>query len=299
MKIVVCIKQINHIYVRTGMDPASNFISEEDGVYIVNPFDELAVEQAIRVKEALGEGEVTLLTLGELIAEKALRRCVAMGAERLIQINDPSFGRLDAWGMSFVLARAIKVLEPDMILCGKEALDDQGGQMGAYMAERLGLPYVSCTVQMEVVPGEGKVRIHRSLDRGGGEVLECRLPALFSIEKGSYEPRYPTVRDQLHALDERIECWDREALGLRAEELVSMVEVLETHPPRPRPKRISSPDSSLNGFERTVVLLSGTGAEKVGNIVEGTPEKLVGEIVRFLLENRIIEAGTIPSQRSD
>src|SRR5512139_1785481 len=124
MKIVVCIKQISFIYARTGMDPATHFLSKEDRINVVNPYDEIAVEEAIRVKENKGDGEVILVTLGDLIAEKALRRCFAMGADRLIQINHPSLSRLDSWGTSVVLAKAIDRLKPDLILCGKEALDE-------------------------------------------------------------------------------------------------------------------------------------------------------------------------------
>ena len=142
MKIVVCIKQIHYIYARTGRDPQTHFIAEEDRINIVNPYDELAAEGAIRIKEKLGAGEVILITLGDLIAEKALKRCLAMGADRLIQINDPSFRKLDPWGTSVVLARAIERLGPDLVFCGKESLDENNGQVGAYVADLLGFPYV-------------------------------------------------------------------------------------------------------------------------------------------------------------
>src|SRR4030043_391577 len=117
MKIVVCVKQIHHVYARTGRDPKTHFIADEDRVDIVNPYDELAVEEAIRIKEKLGDGEVVLITLGDLIAEKALKRCLAMGADRLIQINDPYFGKLDPWGASVVLAKAIAGVGPGLVFC--------------------------------------------------------------------------------------------------------------------------------------------------------------------------------------
>ncbi len=150
MKIIVCVKQIHHIYARTGRDPRTHFVAEENCVDMVNPYDEIAVEEAIRIKEKLGDGEVILVTLGDLIAEKPLKRCLAMGSDRLIQINDPSFSQLDPWASSVVLARAIARLEPDLIFCGKEALDENGGQVGAYIADLMGLPYVSGVVKLGV-----------------------------------------------------------------------------------------------------------------------------------------------------
>jgi electron transfer flavoprotein beta subunit len=290
MKIVVCVKQIDLIYARTGVDPANHFIAEEDRISMVNPYDELAVEEAIRIKEILREGQVILVALGDLIAEKALKRCLAMGADRLIQVNDPSFVTLDPWGSSVVLARAMEKLEPDLILCGKEALDDNGGQVGAYISELLGFPYISCVVQVDLFLKERKARVHRALGKGDKEVAESEIPALFSVEKGLNDPRYPTLPNLLWALNQETECWDREFLGLQPSDLRPMTEVVEVGYPRPRPKRIAGPDSRLNGFERVLRLLSGSRAEKKGSVLEGPPEAMASEITRFLIENGHLEA---------
>ncbi len=288
MKIVVCIKQISYIYGRTGMDPLTHFISEEDRISVVNPYDEIAVEEAIRLKENKEDGEVVLVTLGDLIAEKALRRCFAMGADKLIQINDPSFSHSDSWVTSVVLAKAIDRLKPDLILCGKEALDENSGQVGAYLAELLGLPYVSCVVGLELFFNDKKARIHRALGKGDKEVVECELPALFSVDRGLNDPRYPTLPNRLRALNQKIECWGLELLGLTSRELQPMTEVVEVCYPRPRPKKISAPDPRLNGYERALLLLSGTRVEKTGNILEGTPGELASEVIQFLREKGMI-----------
>jgi len=288
MKIVVCVKQIRYIYARTGKDPRTHFIAEEDGIDIVNPYDEHAVEEAIRIKERLKEGEVILITLGDLIAEKPLKRCLAMGADRLIQIYDPSFAKLDSWGTSVVLARGIDRLKPDLIFCGKEALDDNSGQVGAYLAELLGLPYVSCVVGLELFFNDKKARIHRALGKGDKEVVECELPALFGVDRGLNDPRYPTLPNLFRALNQKIECWGLKLLGLTSSDLRPMTEVVEVCYPKPRPKKISAPDPGLNGYERTLLLLSGSRKEKAGNILEGTPRDLASEIIRFLKEKGMI-----------
>lgn len=289
MKIAVCIKQIQYIYARTGRDPKTHFIAEEDRIRMINPYDELAVEEAIRIKERLGEGEVILITLGDLMAERALKRCLAMGADRLIQIHDPYFRKLDPWTTSMILAKAIEKLTPDLIFCGKEAVDDHNGQVGAYLAEWLGYPYISCVVGLELLPNKKAMRVSRALGRGDKEILECLIPALFSVEKGINEPRYPTLPNLLKAFEQKIECWDGGTLGLQMDEIQPMTEVVEILYPRPRVKRISSPDSHLNGFERVLNLLAGSKMEKKGRLLEGFPEQMAAEIVRFLRENGIIE----------
>jgi electron transfer flavoprotein beta subunit len=289
MKIVVCIKQINYIYARTGRDPSTHFISEEDRINVVNPYDEVAVEEAIRVKENnKGDSEVILITLGDLIAERALRRCFAMGADKLIQINHPCFGQLDSWGSSVVLAKAIERLNPDLIFCGKEAIDENSGQVGAYLAELLGIPYVSCVVGLELLSYRKKARIHRALGKGDKEVVECEVPALFSVDRGLNDPRYPTLPNLLRALKQKIESWGLELLGLTSSDLRPMTEVVEVCYPKPRPKKISAPDPRLNGYERTLLLLSGSRMEKAGNILEGTPGDLASEIIQFLKEKGMI-----------
>lgn len=290
MKIVVCVKQIHFIYARTGKDPKTHFIAGEDVIDIVNPYDELAVEEAIRIKEKLRSAEVILITLGDLFAEKALRRCLAMGADRLIQVNDPAFAKMDPWSTSVSLAKAMERLGPDLIFCGKEALDENAGEVGAYLAELLCRPYVSCVVGLELLPNTNEVRVSRALGRGDKEVVECSLPALFSVEKGLSEPRYPALPNLLWALDQKIECWDREFLGLKTSDIQPMTEVVEVHYPTPRPKEIAVPDSRLSAFERVLTLLAGSKTEKKGQILEGPPDAMASEVVRFLIENELIEA---------
>ncbi len=290
MKIVVCVKQIELIYARTGVDPANHFIADEDRIPMVNPDDEMAVEEAIRIKESLGEGQVTLVTLGNLVAEKALKRCLAMGADRLIQVNDSSFLSLDPWGSAVVLAKAVEKLEPDLVLCGKEALDANGGQVGAYVSELLGFPYVSSVVKVDLSFKERKARVHRALGKGDQEVVESEVPVLLSVEKGLNEPRYPTLPNLLWALSQEIDCWDREFLGLQASDFRPMTEVVQVDSPRPRSKSVAVPDSHMNGFERALWLLSGSRSEKKGSVLEGPPQAMASAIARFLIENGIMES---------
>jgi electron transfer flavoprotein beta subunit len=162
--------------------------------------------------------------------------------------------------------------------------------VGAYVAELLGFPYLSCVVKLDLFLQERKARVHRALGKGDKEVVESEIPALFSVEKGLNEPRYPTLPNLLRAHNQQIECWDRGFLGLQTSDYRPMTEVVEIDYPRPRPKRISVPDSHLNGFERVLWLLSGSRTEKKGSLLEGPPEAMASEIIRFLMENGIMEA---------
>jgi electron transfer flavoprotein beta subunit len=151
------------------------------------------------------------------------------------------------------------------------------------------LPYISYIVKLDLFSRGRKARIHRALGKGDKEVVESDLPALFSVEKGLNEPRYPTLPNLFWALDQKIECWDRELLDLQINDFQPMTKAVEVHYPRPRPKRIAIPDSQLSGFERVLSLLAGSRTEKKGNLLEGPPEVMASEIVQFLIKNGIIE----------
>ena len=281
MRIIVCIKQIGHIYARTGMDPDRYFLAPEDKIYRVNPYDEVALELALRLKERQGQGEIMILTLGPIIAEAELRRCLAMGAQTLFQID--AEGEMDPWRKSGLLAQAIKDKGADLILCGKESLDRQNGQVGAFMAHQLGMPFVSAILDLTVKEGD-HVEVLRSSGRGVREKIECPLPAVFSVDVGRHEPRLPTYEERKKAQSIRIQklTYFDESVG---------VKTLSTgvFPPRPRPKRVLEPDSRLEAFDRTEQLLTGSRVEKKGATLRGSPESQADGIVSFLKEHGFLK----------
>jgi electron transfer flavoprotein beta subunit len=274
MKIVICVKQIRHVYARTGMNPSEQFLAPEDQVSMVNPFDEVALEMGLRVRESLGEGDITLLTLGPIIAESELRRCLGMGANRLVRIEADQ--GLDPWRKSLFLARAIKEMGAGLILCGKESLDRQNGQVGAYVAHRLGLPFVSAVVSVTLKPGVGEVEAERRAGRGVREIVGCSLPAVLSVDMG-LDVRLPKFEDKRRAESALFEtCFYAEG-GDPARTLGAA-----TFPPRPRPKKVFTPDSRLDAFERIQQLLAGTRVEKKGSMLFGSIDSQVEGIVSFL-----------------
>jgi len=273
-RIVVCVKQIRYTYARTGRDLRQNFLAPEDQINRANPSDETALEFALRSREQLGEGDVFILTLGPLTAETDLRRCLAMGADRLYRIEKDV--PMDAWTKSGLLARAINDLAADLVLCGKTSLDTGSSQIGAYLSQRLQVPFVSAITNLSISKSDRQLRIQRKASRGSREVIECFLPAVLSVELGTVIPRMPTFADKQRAESAAIE-------NLRCEEKSdSKIKVKRVFPPKPRPKRVMAPDSHLDSYERIGQLLSGSRIEKKGEMLHGDPESQVEGIISFL-----------------
>jgi len=292
MKIIVCAKQIRHTYARTGVSPESHFISPEDGVYRVNPHDEAALELALRLKDECENITVTLLTLGPMIAQNEIQRCLATGADDLYQIKvngqstldrDP-LDQPDPWVKSDLMARAVRELRGDLVLCGKESLDKSSGQLGALLAHRLDLPFVSAITNVSMDESIGTLQAQRSAGRGVREVIECRPPAVFSVDLG------PDLRLPKFAQRQWAKTYTPRQLDYGAD--VDAPKIVCTHrfQPRPRPKIVSAPDSRLHAYERIMQLLSGSKVEKKGEILTGSPESQVEGIIAFLKANGFLES---------
>ena len=296
MKIIVCAKQIRHTYARTGTSPELHYISPEDGVYRVNPHDEAALELALRLKDDYENITVVLLTLGPMIAEDEMRRCMATGADDLYQINvnrHPPYGedpldQPDPWVKSDLMARAVKDLKGDLVLCGKASLDKGSGQVGALLAHRLDLPFVSAITDLTITDlsmdkSGSTLQVQRSAGRGVREIIECRLPAVFSVDLGR-DLRLPKFAKRQWA-----EAYATRHLDYGADVDAPKMVCARRFQPRPRPKIVPAPDSRLQAYERIMQLLSGSKVEKKGEMLTGSPESQVDGIVAFLKANGFLE----------
>lgn len=281
MKIVICLKQIVHTYARTGRDPEKQYLSDDDRIYCINPCDELAVGMALRARYFWGGGDITLLTLGPLKAESELRRCLAMGANHLCQIDmaEP----MDSRRKSVFLGRAIKEIGADLVLCGTESMDTRNGQVAARLAHFLGIPFVS-SVREVINAGRGTVRVKRSADRGIKELVEFSLPAVLSVDTGAETPEMPAYEEKKRSWDVPIQkiIYDMNTVPAGYTHL-------KTYPPRPRPKILAPPDSRLPAYERISQLLSGRMEEKKGEMLAGDPESQAEGIITFLKKHGILE----------
>jgi electron transfer flavoprotein beta subunit len=211
MHAIVCIKQVPDT-TEVRIDPETNTLVREGVASIVNPFDTYAIEEALQLRERHG-GKVTVLTMGPSQAREALKEAVAMGADEAILLSDRAFAGSDTWATAYTLAQAIRRLEAfDVILCGKQAIDGDTGQVGPGIARQLRIPQLTyvCRLQ-EFDLAAGRIRVERLLEEGR-EVVSCSLPALLTVVKDINQPRYPTFMGIRRATRMEIPAWGSQSL---------------------------------------------------------------------------------------
>ena len=209
MNIVVLLKAVPVVGTeRLGSD----LLTDRSGASEANGNDEYLLEKALKLTEEHG-GEVTLLTVGPSGGTEALRKALAMGAARAVHVVDDSIRGSDIRATVEVLAAALHKLEYDLVFAGADTSDGLGGVVGAALAARLGLPYLSYA--SEVAPSDGGVRVHR-LSAAGYDVLEAPMPALVMGTQLLGAPRYPALRGIMQARSKPIDTWSLSDLGVDA-----------------------------------------------------------------------------------
>ena len=290
MNVVVCVKWV--ISTDCAIKVENGAIEERGLYYVVNPYDLVAVEEAIRIKEMHGGGEVTAICMGPPQAEKAMRSCLAIGVDKGIMLWDYDFDGSDSYATAVVLAEAIKPLRYDLILCGQKAADTEDGQVGALLAEFLAIPMVSAAVEVDFSPDSRKVTVHRKLEKGNRVVVETDLPLLLTVETGLNKPRYPTLRAILAAQRQEITKFDLKALDLSLEQVGvegSKTRVEAYSPPKPRLKKVFTPSDDLSPEERIQALMTGGMAQKKSDFLEGNPENVASTLLQFLEEEKLLD----------
>jgi electron transfer flavoprotein beta subunit len=287
MHIAVCIKQVPDVRAPLEINEKGTSIIEEEACYVTNRPDKVAVEEAVRIRERLGKGEVTLVNLGSTRIEHTIRECLAIGADRAIMLNSLDFSEADAYATAETLAEALKALRPDLILCGSFAEDIEYGAVGIMIAELLGIPSVSNIDSINITEDEKAVIVHRKLERGNREVIRCPLPAVVTIDPGMNNPRYASLPLYMEALTLAIEQRDTSAVSLKRGK--PKLEITALALPRPRLKKGITIDSSLPPKERIKLLMTGGVSYKEGNIIEGSPEEIADRLVSYFMSNNIIE----------
>ena len=201
MRIAVCIKRVPDSEARVKIGADGRSLDEAGVKFILNPYDEYALEEALRRRDAAGGGEVVAVCLGPAAAQETIRTALAIGADRgvLLQVD-----RIppDGFVVAQALAAELKSGDYDLILFGKLAIDDYNHQVGPMVAELLGLPCVTAIVRLELAGGEGVAE--REIE-GGVEVCEFPLPAVLTADKGLNEPRYPALKGIMAAKKKPLE----------------------------------------------------------------------------------------------
>lgn len=200
MNILVCIKQVPDTETRIKIGADKKSIDPTDVNWILNPYDEYAVEEALQIKERLGNTTVTAISVGSERTVSAIRSALAMGADEAVLVKTDQV--LDSLGTAKALAAAIKEMPYDLILSGKQGVDDDNLQVGPMVAELLNIPCVTYISELKLE--NGKATVKREVE-GGMEIVEAALPALFTAEKGLNEPRYPALRGIMMAKKKTIQ----------------------------------------------------------------------------------------------
>lgn len=206
MHAIVCIKQVPDTS-EVKIDPERGTLIREGVPSIVNPFDTYAIEEALLLKEKYG-GKVTVISMGPPQAIEALKEAVAMGCDEAILLSDRAFAGSDTWATAYTLAEAIRRLDEfDIILCGKQAIDGDTGQVGPGIAQQLDINQLTYVFRVQEINFDtGYIRVERLLEEGR-EVAESRLPALIAVVKDINQPRYPTFKGIRRASRMEIPVW--------------------------------------------------------------------------------------------
>ncbi len=259
MNTIVCLKQVPDTETQIKVAPDAKSIVTDDIKWVMNPYDEFGVEEALRIKEKFG-GEVTVVGLGPKRVTESIRTALAMGVDKGILISDDAIEGSDSLAVAKALAAAIKDLEYDLVFTGQRGVDDDLGVVGAVLAELLGIPQLSIIVKVEVAEDGKSIKVNRPVE-GQILVIESTLPALITTQKGLNEPRYASLPGIMKAKKKPFEEKTLSDLGLDPAEFGEggrKVKILELTPP---PARVE------------------------GKIIEGeTPQEKAAELARLLHE---------------
>ncbi len=220
MKICCCIKQVPGT-TEVKINPETNTLIREGVENQINPFDLYALEEAVRIKERrIEEGDpstVTVISMGPPQAEDALREAISLGADDAILLSDRGFAGSDTWCTSYALAMAAKKLQPDVILCGMQAIDGDTGQVGPGIAVHMNYAQVAYVAEIKSL--DSKKMVAKRLIEDGYEIVEVKLPVVMTVVKEINEPRTPSLRGKMAARKADIPCWWPEDISAPLEKL--------------------------------------------------------------------------------
>jgi electron transfer flavoprotein beta subunit len=257
MNILVFVKQVPDTETRIQLK--DGVVDTSSVKWVANPYDEFAIEEALRIKEKLGQGKVTVVSLGPDRVKEAIKYALSLGADEGVHVQGDGVALGDPLAVATVLAAAARKVGFDLILTGKQGVDTDWSQSGIILAELLDLPHVSVVVHLEIDAAAKRARAKREVE-GGAEVVELSLPAVITTQKGLNEPRYASLKGIMAVKKKVIPQWSLADLGVdpaSVSESAAAVRFVEFSLPPPR---------------------------QAGRILEGEPADTARELVRILHE---------------
>ncbi|MBD3379500.1 MAG: electron transfer flavoprotein subunit beta [Candidatus Omnitrophica bacterium] len=256
MKIIVLIKQVPDS-TDVKIDPVTNTLKREGVASIINPFDMYAIEEAIRIRERFGEGEVVALTMGPPQAEEALREAISMGCDRGILVSDRKFAGSDTWATSYTLSQAIRKIDDfSVVFCGKQASDGDTAQVGPGVSMHLDIPQVTYVKKIDKID-KGSATVERMTEEGF-DIIETPLPAVFTVVKEINEPRLPSLKGKMRAKKAEIRKMSADELSCEEDKI------------------------GLDGSPTRVSKVFSPPPRGGGRVLEGEPEEVSRELTGLL-----------------
>lgn len=258
MKIGVLVKQVPDTASKIRLSADAKSIATDDIKWILNPYDEFAVEQALKIKEAAATGEVVVLSLGPKRTQEAMRTAMAMGADRGLHLEDVAFEGSDTLGTAKALAKIIQSENFNFVLCGKVAVDDDNGQMTQVLAEVLGWSHVQPVVKMEVSADKSGATVNRMIGGGSQEVIDVKFPCVLGCEKGLNEPRYASLPGIMKAKKKPLDTKTLSDIGL------------------------ADTDVGIKGAKVVLTKMENPPERQAGKILKGDTAAVVKELLQHL-----------------
>lgn len=215
MNIFVLLKQVPDTETKIRLKSDGSGIETGDIKWIVSPYDEFAIEEALKTKESQGGGTVTVLTAGPDRCVEALRTALAMGADSAMHVKTDA--ALDTFQVGKALAAVLKQNNADLVFSGKQAIDDDQAAVFGYVAEFMDIPSVSVVVKVELSNDKKSLRAHREVDGGAKHIVESTLPCLIAVNKGINSPRYASLPGIMKAKKKEIKAFSLADLGVEGD----------------------------------------------------------------------------------
>ncbi len=257
MKLLVCIKQVPDMESKFKVNAAGDWYDETDLAWRMNEYDEYAVEQAVQLKEQLGDADLTVLSIGGDRVKETMKKALAMGADRGVQIVDAASYQKDPFAIASLIANFARDKNFDLIFTGMQSQDRGSAQVGVMVAELLGLPCLTTLIEFSY--SDGKISAKRELEGGSRALVSCKTPALVTCQLGLNKPRYPTLPNIMKA---------------KKKELLS-IPVAELSPP---------------GAQLEVLSMAPPEKKGGGLVLEGEPAELADQLIKILKEKTSVLA---------
>jgi len=295
MKIIVCLKEVVDTALSLDTGLSHRMVFEEGLPRRLNPDDAAALSTALDLKalDTTGNVEITAVSIGPERIENYLRQALALGADKAVRIWGEDFRGLSPYCKSRLLSAFASLSGADLIFTGARSLDTGNAQVGPLIAARLDLPCIAAVVKLEIDSESGTPHLTRDMGRGKREVVACSLPAVVTIKGEGTALPYPSLDRLIDSRQSEITKLSLADLNLNPAEFTrEPTRMTALMAPRPRPRKITAPESSLPAFDRILKLLEGGISGRQGKMLEGSTSELTDQLFELLINEGVIKRTT-------